>query len=137
MAGDEVQEERRGDTVAVSRKAFAFGSAVASSAVVLVGVALFGLALTSERHTQQIEQLIKFGPERGERWTKSDAKEQGNGFREELLILRQQVRDLHSEISNHNSKAAHDVANNRMQSVDQSIINIRQELEKCCDRVKK
>ena len=75
--------------------------------------------------TLKMKILEDFGPKTGERWTKTDAKEQGNEFRAELLILRQQVRDLHSEISNHNSKAAHDVANNRMQSVDQSIISIR------------
>jgi predicted PurR-regulated permease PerM len=137
MAGDEVHEERRGDTVAVSRKAFAFGSAVASSSVVLIGVALFGLAITSERHTQQLSQLIEFGPKTGDRWTKRQADDQKKEFREELLILRQQVRDLHNEISKHNGKQAHDVANNRLQSMQQSIQRLREDYKDCCKQERK
>ena len=64
--------ERRADTVAIPRPAFKFATTLAIALIVGVSGILYNLVVNHVRLSDRVDFLERFGPQSGDRFTKSD-----------------------------------------------------------------
>ena len=82
--------ERREDTLAIPRQAVQFAAALAALLLSGVGAVLWNVTTATITLDQRVAQLEQFGPNTGERFTKTD----GDRMRDEIRKLRD-WRDEH------------------------------------------
>ena len=119
MASD--PEERRIDTVAVSRKALQFISTLAVAACVGISGALYGINNSVVRLTEQVKYLSQFGPGTGKRFTWDDGQE----VKADMKLLRQEIQAQRADVNSHKNQGAHNVADSRIRRLEQ-------EVDDCC-----
>ena len=84
--------ERREDTLAIPRQAVQFAAALAVLLLSGVGAVLWNVTTATITLDQRVAQLEQFGPNTGERFTKTD----GDRMRDEIRKLRD-WREQHME----------------------------------------
>ena len=107
-------EERRADTVAVSRKAFQFWTALATAAFMGASGAIYSINNDVVRLSENIKFLNSFGPGTGKRFTADD----GDAVKEDLAELKRWVLEMQKSVSAHHAKGEHPFADRRLNELE-------------------
>ena len=120
-AGDSVVvEERRGNTVSISRPAASFIATISAALVTGITVVLWNLVLTVNSLTIKVENLIEYGPKAGDRFTKQDALEMRNSFNVKFDTLS-------NEVEAHLKTSGHPLTEQRINQLDREVDGLAKE----------
>lgn len=123
------EEERRADTVAVSRKTATVVATVAAGAILAGGSAMFRIAVDHAALLVRVETLEQFGQDTGRRWTFDDAAREDGRQDEEIRAVREEMNQMRKCLDMHRGQEAHQSANVRINENSRQIQRMQQELD--------
>lgn len=102
--------ERRGDAVAIPRKAFSFALTLVALFVGGVGAQFYSLTLDNVRINGRLETLELFGPVTGQRFTHND----GEDLKEADARLFAYIQRVDESVTVHHAAPEHEGADRRL-----------------------
>lgn len=109
-----ITEERRQDSVAISRSAAKVITTVVSSVILGIGLVLWNIVLDHVRVSEQLKRLEEFGPKTGERFTLDDGRE----LKADIDELKRWLLELQKSVNTHHAKGEHSFAGRRLNSLE-------------------
>lgn len=116
MAGN--TEGQDSSTTPVSKRFINWALSVSATASVGAAIAIFSLYADSVRHTEQIKQLMFFGPETGARWTEAKAVKAHDDLNKRINVMREWMLEMQKSMNEHHAKGEHAFAGRRLDRIE-------------------